>query len=209
MIFHFCIWQMLWPADNDEKRIFRGVAKGDKQAMRELYDLVAGSISSACCRYVANDDDAKDVAQDTFLSIITHIGDFEYRGKGSLRAWATRIAINKAVNFMRKQDRQLLSVKEELLSDKSLNAVEVESNLALQDLYDIDADQLHAFIRSLPDGYRTVFNLYAIDGKSHSEIAQLLGISESTSASQYHRAKVLLAKKITNYLSQKSTSYEY
>ena len=110
---------------------------------------------------------------------------------------------------MRKQDRQLLSVKEELLSDKSLNAVEVESNLALQDLYDIDADQLHAFIRSLPDGYRTVFNLYAIDGKSHNEIAQLLGISESTSASQYHRAKVLLAKKITNYLSQKSTSYEY
>ena len=110
---------------------------------------------------------------------------------------------------MRKQDKQLLSVKEELLSDKSLNAVEVESNLALQDLYDIDADQLHAFIRSLPNGYRTVFNLYAIDGKSHSEIAQLLGISESTSASQYHRAKVLLAKKITNYLSQKSTSYEY
>lgn len=200
---------MLWLADNDEKRISRGVAKGDKQAMRELYDLVAGCISSACCRYVANDDDAKDVAQDTFLSIITHIGDFEYRGKGSLRAWATRIAINKAVNFMRKQDRQLLSVKEELLSDKSLNAVEVESNLALQDLYDIDADQLHAFIRSLPDGYRTVFNLYAIDGKSHNEIAQLLGISESTSASQYHRAKVLLAKKITNYLSQKSTSYEY
>lgn len=200
---------MLWPADNDEKRISRGVAKGDKQAMRELYDLVAGSISSACCRYVANDDDAKDVVQDTFLSIITHIGDFEYRGKGSLRAWAMRIAINKAVNFMRKQDRQLLSVKEELLSDKSLNAVEVESNLALHDLYDIDADQLHAFIRSLPDGYRTVFNLYAIDGKSHGEIAQLLGISESTSASQYHRAKVLLAKKITNYLSQKSTSYEY
>ena len=200
---------MLWLADNDEKRISRGVAKGDKQAMRELYDHVAGSISSACCRYVANDDDAKDVAQDTFLSIITHIGDFEYRGKGSLRAWATRIAINKAVNFMRKQDKQLLSIKEELLSDKSLNAVEVESNLALQDLYDIDADQLHAFIRSLPDGYRTVFNLYAIDGKSHGEIAQLLGISESTSASQYHRAKVLLAKKITNYLSQKSTSYEY
>ena len=200
---------MLWLADNDEKRISRGVAKGDKQAMRKLYDLVAGSISSACCRYVANDDDAKDVAQDTFLSIITHIGDFEYRGKGSLRAWATRIAINKAVNFMRKQDKQLLSIKEELLSDKSLNAVEVESNLALQDLYDIAADQLHAFIRSLPDGYRTVFNLYAIDGKSHGEIAQLLGISESTSASQYHRAKVLLAKKITNYLSQKSTSYEY
>ena len=200
---------MLWLADNDEKRISRGVAKGDKQAMRKLYDLVAGSISSACCRYVANDDDAKDVAQDTFLSIITHIEDFEYRGKGSLRAWATRIAINKAVNFMRKQDKQLLSIKEELLSDKSLNAVEVESNLALQDLYDIDSDQLHAFIRSLPDGYRTVFNLYAIDGKSHGEIAQLLGISESTSASQYHRAKVLLAKKITNYLSQKSTSYEY
>ena len=74
---------MLWLADNDEKRIARGVAKGDKRAMRALYALVAGSMSSACRRYIPQDDDAQDVVQDAFLSIITHIGDFVYQGKGS------------------------------------------------------------------------------------------------------------------------------
>ena len=192
---------MLWLADNDEKRIARGVAKGDKRAMRALYALVAGSMSSACRRYITQDDDAQDVVQDAFLSIITHIGDFVYQGKGSLRAWATRIAVNQALNFLKRQQQQPLLLNEELLGD----LVDDDSP---PDLYAMDADRLHALIRSLPNGYRTVFNLYAIEGKSHREIAALLGIKENTSASQYHRAKAMLARQIKQYLSQNSPSHE-
>ncbi|MGM9707649.1 MAG: RNA polymerase sigma factor [Prevotella sp.] len=189
--------RMLWLADNDEKRIARGVAKGDKRAMRALYALVAGSMSSACRRYITQDDDAQDVVQDAFLSIITHISDFVYQGKGSLRAWATRIAVNQALNFLKRQQQQPLLLNEELLGD-------LADDDSPPDLYAMDADRLHALIRSLPDGYRTVFNLYAIEGKSHREIAALLGIKENTSASQYHRAKAMLARQIKQYLSQNS-----
>ena len=192
---------MLWLADNDEKRIARGVAKGDKRAMRALYALVAGSMSSACRRYIPQDDDAQDVVQDAFLSIITHIGDFVYQGKGSLRAWATRIAVNQALNFLKRQQQQPLLLNEELLGD-------LADDDSPPDLYAMDADRLHALIRSLPDGYRTVFILYAIEGKSHREIAALLGIKENTSASQYHRAKAMLARQIKQYLSQNSPSHE-
>lgn len=192
---------MLWLADNDEKRIARGVAKDDKRAMRALYALVAGSMSSACRRYIPQDDDAQDVVQDAFLSIITHIGDFVYHGKGSLRAWATRIAVNQALNFLKRQQQQPLLLNEELLGD-------LADDDSPPDLYAMDADRLHALIRSLPDGYRTVFNLYAIEGKSHREIAALLGIKENTSASQYHRAKAMLARQIKQYLSQNSPSHE-
>ena len=192
---------MLWLADNDEKRIARGVAKGDKRAMRALYALVAGSMARACRRYITQDDDAQDVVQDAFLSIITHIGDFVYQGKGSLRAWATRIAVNQALNFLKRQQQQPLLLNEELLGD-------LADDDSPPDLYAMDADHLHTLIRSLPDGYRTVFNLYAIEGKSHREIAALLGIKENTSASQYHRAKAMLARQIKQYLSQNSPSHE-
>ena len=159
--------------------------------------LAFEQLPEACRRYITQDDDAQDVVQDAFLSIITHIGDFVYQGKGSLRAWATRIAVNQALNFLKRQQQQPLLLNEELLGD-------LADDDSPPDLYAMDADRLHALIRSLPDGYRTVFNLYAIEGKSHREIAALLGIKENTSASQYHRAKAMLARQIKQYLSQNS-----
>ena len=197
---------MLWFSDNDEKRIALEVSKGSRQAMRELYSLVAGCMSSACCRYLS-DDDAKDVMQDAFLKIITNINSFQYKGKGSLKAWATRIAINQALDCIKQKRKQQQTVSRTDNADYFMDAIPDEHiddiDTYEPDIYNIDSGILHKFIRSLPEGYRTVFNLYAIEGKSHREIAGMLNIKESSSASQYHRAKALLAKKIKNHLQKK------
>lgn len=175
----------------DEKDIAKGILCGDRQAMRDFYALHAAYIAGVCSRYIANDDDQKDVFQDTLLAVIQHIDSFSYRGDGSLRAWATRIAVNKALLFLRNEKRMRFVDIENGIGDI---ADEVPPSTS-----DIPPDKLHCMIRQLPDGYRTVFNLYVVEGRSHKEIASLLGIAEATSASQLHRAKALLAKEITEY----------
>lgn len=176
---------------NSEKSIARRLHHGDSGAMRDFYALYANHLAGVCSRYIANDEDKKDVFQDCLLTIIQHIDSFEYRGEGSLKAWATRVTINQSIAFLKKRN--------------GMATVELDGCNAEQaddeppDISDISADTLHAMIRQLPDGYRTVFNLYVVENKSHHEIAQMLGIKEVTSASQLHRAKAMLAQKINEY----------
>lgn len=183
---------------NSEKRIAKGLRQGENLAMREFCSLYAGFLTTICSRYIADDDDVKDVLQDTLLSIISNIDKFEYYGKGSLKAWAARIAVNESITFMRNKKRLDLTPLQ-----RDIAEITEEYEDDCPDINDIPPDVIQEMIRSLPDGYRTVFNLYVVDGKSHKEIAQLLNIKETTSASQLHRAKHLLIRKIEQYRNNK------
>lgn len=174
---------------HSEERLLRKVQKGDTSAAESLYRLHVRYLSALCSRYLTNDEDIKDVLQEAFIKIFTLIGDFEYRGTGSLRGWMARITLNETLKFLRTDSRLNFVEMDERLLD-------VPDNLETDD---IPTDTLFGMVRKLPEGYRTVFNLYVIDGKSHKEIAALLGIKENTSASQLFKAKAMLARKIKQY----------
>ena len=173
--------------DNIEQRIIGLFSRGETSAMDELYDHYAGYLTGVCARYIAADDDLKDVLQESFIKIFTAISSFDFRGKGSLKAWMTRIVVNESLLFLRKER---LRAPEKLLADPP-DIPEEEPNAE-----GMDAETLTRLIRQLPQGYREVFNLFAIEGLSHKEIATKLGIKPDSSASQYHRAKTLLARMI-------------
>ena len=183
---------------HSEEDIAKGIRKGDNRAMRHFYAQYGGLLAAACSRYVNNDDDVKDLMQDAMVNIIQNIDNFTYHGKGSLRAWATRIVVNQALNFVKSQKRF-----HDTFADKDLGNLSLADNEE-PDISDVPAEVIHRLISQLPDGYRTVFNLFAIEGKSHKEIAALLGIKADTSASQFFRAKNILAKQIENYKRNKN-----
>ena len=183
---------------HSEEDIAKGIRKGDNRAMRHFYAQYGGLLAAACSRYVNNDDDVKDLMQDAMVNIIQNIDNFTYQGKGSLRAWATRIVVNQALNFVKSQKRF-----HDTFADKDLGNLSLADNEE-PDISDVPAEVIHRLISQLPDGYRTVFNLFAIEGKSHKEIAALLGIKADTSASQFFRAKNILAKQIENYKRNKN-----
>lgn len=183
---------------HSEEDIAEGIRKGDNRAMRHFYAQYGGLLAATCSRYVNNEDDVKDLLQDAMVNIIQNIDSFTYKGKGSLRAWATRIVVNQALNFVKSQKRFL-----DTFADKDLGNLSLPDNEE-PDISDVPADVIHQMISQLPDGYRTVFNLFAIEGKSHKEIATLLGIKADTSASQFFRAKNILAKQIDNYKRNKT-----
>lgn len=183
---------------HSEEDIAKGIRKGDNRAMRHFYAQYGGLLAAACSRYVNNDDDVKDLMQDAMVNIIQNIDNFTYKGKGSLRAWATRIVVNQALNFVKSQKRF-----HDTFADKDLGNLSLADNEE-PDISDVPAEVIHRLISQLPDGYRTVFNLFAIEGKSHKEIAALLGIKADTSASQFFRAKNILAKQIDNYKRNKN-----
>ncbi len=180
-------------ATNKERTILSLFKKNDPSAMSILYNEYAGWLTAVCSRYVGNGDDCKDVLQETFIKIFTQIHTFEYRGKGSLKAWAGRIAVNEALQMLRRKAATPIE-NSETLPDMPDEQPDVES-LSTQEMADM--------IKKLPQGYRTVFNLYAVEGRSHKEIAAMLGIKPDTSASQFHKAKNMLAKMINDYKKQK------
>lgn len=177
------------PIEN-ESDLVRLTKADEPAAMRLIYKTYIRHLSAVCSRYIVNDEDLKDVLQECFLKIFASLSDFSYRGEGSLKAWLTKIVINESLKHI-KQSRRILfdqvTAETESIQD------------AEPDIEQIPASVIHSFIRELPEGYRLVFNLFVIEGKSHKEIAGMLGIKESTSASQLHRAKALLACKINEY----------
>lgn len=175
----------------NDQRLLKRVKQGDTAAMHELYRRYSRYLSAVSARYLSNDEDIKDVLQDSFLKIFASLDNFEYRGEGSLKAWMSRITLNETLKFLRSGNRfdtVELSDSIQDLPEEEPRSQEVPTNV----IFDM--------IRELPVGYRTVFNLYVVEGKSHKEIAGMLGISENTSASQLHRAKAILAQKIKNYV---------
>lgn len=176
-----------------EQDLVRDIQRGDRVAMKLLYCRYAGCLTAVCSRYVACMDDVRDVLQDCFVKIFTSIHGFEWRGEGSLRGWMVRIVVNESLKFL-KRNRQLESLDD---GWDVPDTVEDEP-----DAEDIPSEVLQEMICRLPAGYRAVFNLYVFEKKSHKEIAAMLNIKESTSASQLHRAKAVLAKEIQRYKAQ-------
>lgn len=177
--------------ETEEERWLRKALDGDNTAIEWIYRKHVRYLSALCSRYITEDEDIKDVLQESFIKIFTSLDSFEYRGEGSLKAWMAKITLNETLKFVRNNSRLPI----DSIDDKDMNIADGDS----METEDIPTDVLHRFIRELPDGYRTVFNLYVIDDKSHKEIAQLLGIKENTSASQLHKAKSMLAQKIKHY----------
>lgn len=138
-----------------------------------------------CQRYISDGDAVADVMQDCFIKIFTSLDSFEYRGEGSLRLWVSRITANEALNCIRRNSRYVFT-------DTIPDTAEDEE----PDIAAVSDDELFGMIRQLPAGYRTVLNMYVFEKMSHKEIAARLGISQSTSASQFHHAKKMLARMI-------------
>ena len=176
---------------NDEQRLAEQIRRGDNAAMRVFCSLYVPHLKAICTRYVTDSEDASDVLQETLISIVTHISDFHYLGQGSLKAWATRIAVNESLNYIRRNRRHNLTLQEQYIDD-----IAEEADPPIED---IPPEVIQQMVRQLPTGYRTVFNLYVFEDKSHQEIAQLLGTSVKTSISQLHKAKNLLAQMIQTY----------
>lgn len=160
--------------------------------MRRLYEAYAPYLSGVCARYITDADDQKDVLQEAFINIFTHISSFTYRGSGSLRSWLVRITVNQALMSLREKSRLQFAELPMVLPDVA----------EPPDVEGLSESVILEMIRRLPVGCRTVFNLYAIEGKSHKEIAAMLGIKTDSSASQYSRARAMLAKMINDYKRQ-------
>lgn len=175
---------------DNELQLLNLVKQGDAMAMKTVYSTYIRYLAAICSRYIVNKEDVKDVLQDSFLKIFSGIASFEYRGRGSLKGWITKITVNETLKFLQKNNRFEFVEISEQEHDKPDEEPDVDA---------LPPSVLFKLIRELPDGYRTIFNLYVIENKSHKEIAKLLDIKESTSASQLHRAKSLLATKIRQY----------
>ena len=174
-----------------EKQLLYGIKNGERGAKRRLYERFAGYLMAVCLRYLADRETAEDVLQDCFVKILTSVDHFEYRGEGSLKAWVTRLAVNESINSLRRNERLLFT-------DQIPDEAEEEA----PDVGKVPLELLQRLIEELPTGYRAVFNLYVFEQLSHKEIANELGIKENSSASQYLRAKKLLASKIREYIKQ-------
>jgi RNA polymerase sigma-70 factor (ECF subfamily) len=162
-----------------EQQLLAGCLKGKLDYQREFFNRFSGKMLSLSRRYARNLDDAKDILQDAFIKVFQHLADF--KSAGSLEGWIRKTVVHTALNFYRKSAYK--SEKPGL--EKYQGAVEVDRG-ALDNLNEQD---IIWAIATLPDGYRMVFNLYAIEGYSHKEIAEMLGIDESTSRSQLFKAR--------------------
>lgn len=172
-----------------EKQLVNDITRGDRAAMRRLYERYSGSAMATALRYVPDRDDACDIVQETFIKVFSAITTYEYRGEGSLKAWVTRITANEALGLLRHRSGLTFT-------DDIPDTADDEE----PDIGRVSDEKLAELIASLPEGYRVVLNLYVFGNMSHKEIAAKLGISPSTSASQFFHAKKMLARMIDNYI---------
>ncbi len=177
---------------SSESDLIKGCIDGDRQMQQLLYNRFASKMYGVCLRYAGNVEDANDILQEGFIKVFKNLGKF--RSEGSFEGWVRRIFINSAIEQYRKKVKlyNVSEVYENTVEDKSLNALDI---LATKDVMSI--------VNELSPGYKAVFNLHVVEGYSHNEIAQMLGINEGTSKSQLARAKGVLKKIIEKRLEEK------
>ena len=168
-----------------ETELIEGCRQNNRSAQKALYEQMAGKMLSISCRYVKDRMEAEDILVTSFMKVFDRIGQF--KGEGSFEGWVRRIVVNEALSYLRKNKSMYVETDLEA-ADKKVDMDTITSGLEAEDLLKLVAE--------LPTGYRMVFNLYAIDGYSHKEIADQLGISESTSKSQLSRARNYLQAKL-------------
>ena len=173
----------------EEQELITLCKSGKAKAQKVLYERYATKMFRVCFRYVKIEADAEDVLINAFMKVFKNIHKFEYRGKGCLEGWIRRIMVNEALMHLRKNNNFNL-VSESYAHSLDAN-IEYDSKFA--------AEEIYALILKLPTGYRTVFNLYVIEGFSHKEIAEQLGVSVSTSKTQLHKARNQLQKLLVKY----------
>ena len=176
-----------------ENRLLENCIAGNRKSQKDLYDLYSPKMFSVCLRYSKNQMDAEDILQDGFVKLFNNLHRF--RGEGSFDGWVRRIFVNTAIEHIRRKNLNTTGGEglENTIADKHRNA--------LDNLYEKDIIKT---ANTLSDGYRTVFNLYAVEGYSHKEIAAQLGITESTSKSQFSRAKAILRNMLQHKPTRKS-----
>ena len=166
-----------------EEDLIRGCKRGDHHAQQRLFDRFSGRMYGICTRYVKNTMQAEDILVMGFTKVFDRIN--QYKGDGSFEGWIRRIMVNESLTYLRKTRAMVV--------ETDLESAHQEPDYArLSD--HLEAEDLLKLIEKLPPGYRIVFNMYAIDGYSHKEIAEALGISENTSKSQLSRARLYLQK---------------
>ena len=165
------------------------IRQKDQRAMSELYTMYVKQLSSVCYRYVPDENDAKDVLQNSLVRIFTTLPTIDYQGEEVLLGWMKKVVIHEALCYLRERKKLLFVELDETSQQLSNEDEEPQAER-------LSPEELHKLISELPDGYRTVVNLFVFEGYSHRQIASLLNIMESTSASQLYYAKRLLAKKI-------------
>lgn len=163
---------------------------------QELYKRFAPKMYAVCMRYANNSEDAQDLLQEGFIKVYRNLEKF--RAEGSFEGWIRRVFVNTSIeHFRRKNTLYSITEKEEnVIEDSDITALD---NLAEKDIINL--------IQELSPGYRTVFNMYVVEGYSHKEIGNILGISEGTSKSQLARAKAILQKKVQERLEQNRKSF--
>jgi len=169
------------------EEVIEGCIRNKRKAQIRLYDQYAPMLLAVCLRYVADKSEAEDILQEAFFKILKSIR--EYTGKGHFENWMKKIVVNTAITYFHREKKHYYHEDIEDVRDS-----ELQFNLSPDK--EFEAKELQQLFTRMPDGYRVIFNLYAIEGYKHREIADKLGIEESTSKSQYLRAKNWLIKEM-------------
>lgn len=179
----------------EEQELAEQCRRGDNKARQLLYERYAAHLYGICLRYVSDRDTAQDLLHDGFLQLYRSMDKFQWRGQGSLGAWMDRVMVNLLLQHLRHEEQVDRVEHPEQLPDV---VDEPDGSLAEA----VPAEVVMELVQRLPAGYRAVFNLYVVEGKSHREIAGLLGIREKSSASQLARAKSVLAQGIRRWVEE-------
>lgn len=187
--------------NNTELRnIIEGCIKGKRKYQKQLFEKYYGKMTAVCLRYARDEDEAQDMVQNGFIKVFNKLDVYNYTG--SFEGWVRRIMVNTAIDLIRKNKNNTYSIEEE----SSIPAIEEENGIILEEeMYDLNvkANKAIEAISRLSSGYKMVFNLYVMEGYTHKEIAEYLGISEGTSKSNLAKAK----QKLRALLSSEQITY--
>jgi RNA polymerase sigma factor (sigma-70 family) len=183
---------------DDHHKLVKDCLKNNAVAQKQLYELFSENMLGVCYRYTKGMNDAEEVLQQGFIKVFRNL--HQYKMQGDLGAWIRRIIVNTAINYLKRKPRYQLDLSFEDSNLHPVTTSEPDITLHMKDLLNL--------VRQLPPGYQTIFNLYAVEGYSHAEIGKILGINESTSRSQYARARGLLINWLNKHSeNEKKDSY--
>lgn len=177
---------------SDDADLVKGCIEGDRKMQQQLYERFAPKMFGICLRYAGGVEEAEDILQEGFIKVFKKIASF--RGEGSFEGWVRKIFVNTAIEHFRKKAylQPITEREEDTVDGKHLTVLDT---LAEKDIISL--------VQKLSPGYRTVFNLYIVEGYTHKEIAEILRISEGTSKSQLSRAKTILQEMVTTYIEKR------
>jgi RNA polymerase sigma-70 factor (ECF subfamily) len=173
----------------EETEIIKLAVENNRQAQQQIYSRFSSKMLSVCRQYIKDIQLAEDVMITAFMKVFTNLNKFE--NKGSFEGWIRRIMVNECISYLRVQ-KKVKFTEDEIYVEESFNAIDSK----------FSTDQIQFLIDALPDGYKMVFNLYAIEGYKHNEIAKMLGINEGTSKSQLSHARKMLQTQINTLKKQ-------